>query len=64
MEADEVVAQITAMGPPRNKPLQGDVAKTCGGCLRYSPRWRGNSEGLDILVNNAGMFFRGKNLKS
>ena len=57
-EAEEVAAQITAMGR-RAAAIQGDVAKRAevGALLVAIERDFGR---LDILVNNAGMFFPAK----
>jgi 3-oxoacyl-[acyl-carrier protein] reductase/pteridine reductase len=54
-EADEVVAQIVAMGR-RAVALQADVAKRPEVLAMFAAAEK-EFGGLDILVNNAGMFF-------
>ena len=57
-EADEVVAQITAMGR-RAVPVQADVAKKADVTALFAALEKEFGR-LDILVNNAGMFFAAK----
>jgi 3-oxoacyl-[acyl-carrier protein] reductase/pteridine reductase len=58
LEADEVVAQITAMGR-HALAVQGDVAKKADVTALFLAVEREFGR-LDILVNNAGMFFSAK----
>src|ERR1700687_966276 len=57
-DADEVAAQITAMGR-RAMAVQGDVSKSADVLALFSTVEREFGR-LDILVNNAGMFFPAK----
>jgi pteridine reductase len=57
-EADEVVAQITAMGR-RTLAIQADVAKKAEVTAMFAAVEKEFGR-LDILVNNAGMFFSAK----
>jgi NAD(P)-dependent dehydrogenase (short-subunit alcohol dehydrogenase family) len=58
VEADEVVAQIVAMGR-RAMAIQADVAKRVDVLALFAAVEREFGR-LDILVNNAGMFFPAK----
>jgi NAD(P)-dependent dehydrogenase (short-subunit alcohol dehydrogenase family) len=57
-EADEVVAQIAALGK-RAVAIQGDVAKKNDVIAMFAAVEK-EFDRLDILVNNAGMFFPAK----
>ena len=57
-EADEVVAQIAAMGR-RSVAIQADVAKKAEVAAMFAAAEKEFGR-LDILVNNAGMFFPAK----
>jgi NAD(P)-dependent dehydrogenase (short-subunit alcohol dehydrogenase family) len=57
-EADEVVAQITALGK-RAVAIQGDVAKKNDVIAMFAAVEKEFGR-LDILVNNVGMFFSAK----